>query len=168
MSAELMTLRREVVPADIVAVREITESTGFFSEQEIEVAVSLIEARLGAGHQSGYHFLFAERDGRVAGFACFGPIACTVASFDLYWIAVHLESQGLGLGRFLLEESERVIWESGGRRIYVETSSRPQYEPTRRFYLRCGYVEEAVLRDFYAPEDSKVMYLKILPVPPNL
>jgi GNAT superfamily N-acetyltransferase len=163
MAADLMTLRREVVPTDVVAVREITESTGFFSQPEIEMAASLVEARLATGIQSGYHFLFAEREGRVAGFACFGPIACTAASYDLYWIAVHSASQRVGMGRFLLEESERAIWEMGGWRVYVETSSRAQYEPTRRFYQRCGYVEEAILTDFYAPGDSKIVFVKILP-----
>jgi hypothetical protein len=44
----------------------------------------------------------------------------------------------------------------------VETSSRPLYEPTRRFYLACGYRLEAQLEDFYAPGDGKVIFLKVL------
>ena len=49
-----------------------------------------------------------------------------------------------------------------GRRIYIETSAKPQYEPTRSFYVRCGYVEEARFRDFYAPGDDKLVYGKSL------
>ena len=41
-------------------------------------------------------------------------------------------------------------------------SSRADYEPTRAFYLRVGYVEEARLRDFYARGDDKVFYVKRL------
>ena len=48
--------------------------------------------------------------------------------------------------------------QAGGRRVYVETSGRAQYEPTRRFYEACGYAREAVLTDFYAPGDDKVIY----------
>jgi hypothetical protein len=46
--------------------------------------------------------------------------------------------------------------------VYVETSSRDQYEPTRRFYLKCGYRVDAVLEDFYAPGDGKVIFVKAL------
>jgi hypothetical protein len=46
--------------------------------------------------------------------------------------------------------------------VYAETSSRPQYEPTRSFYRACGYRLEARLEDFYAPGDGKVIFLKVL------
>ncbi len=51
---------------------------------------------------------------------------------------------------------------AGGSRVYVETSSRPLYEPTRAFYLARGYREEARLPDFYGPGDAKVMYVKVI------
>ena len=96
--------------------------------------------------------------GRTVGYTCYGLIACTLASYDLYWIAVEESHRGGGLGRVLLEESERRIKAVGGQRVYIETSNRAQYLPTRGFYLRCGYSEEAVLKDFYAPGDDKVIY----------
>jgi GNAT superfamily N-acetyltransferase len=157
-----LVLRSDVVPADVDAVRAITESTGFFRPDEIDVAVSLVEERLAKGEESGYHFLFAEEESRTAGYACFGPIACTVGSYDLFWIAVHADFQGKGLGKTLLRDSERAIGELDGRRIYIETSSKPQYAPTRNFYLTCGYTEAAILEDFYAPGDSKVIYVKVI------
>jgi ribosomal protein S18 acetylase RimI-like enzyme len=43
--------------------------------------------------------------------------------------------------------------------------SKDQYEPTRRFYERCGYRKEAELPHFYAPNDAKIIYLKILARP---
>jgi ribosomal protein S18 acetylase RimI-like enzyme len=104
----------------------------------------------------------AEEGGRLAGYVCYGPIPCTVSSFDLYWIAVEPHLQGRGLGKILLCEAERLIREMGGDRVYVETSSRTQYESTRLFYERCGYMSTSVLDDFYAPGDSKVTYMKVL------
>jgi GNAT superfamily N-acetyltransferase len=162
MANNPVQMREEVLPADIEAVRRIVESTGFFSKAEADVAAELVEERLNKGIQSGYYFLFAEQDGRVVGYSCFGPIACTLFSYDLYWIAVEDAFRGQGLGRQLLEASEKAIAKLGGRRIYVETSSREQYHPTRAFYLRCDYLEASVLEDFYAPGDSKVTYLKVL------
>jgi ribosomal protein S18 acetylase RimI-like enzyme len=83
-------------------------------------------------------------------------------SFDLYWIAVHPSGQGRGCGRSLLKAAEQLMAAKGASRIYVETSSRPQYEPTRRFYKACGYREEAFLEDFYAPQDGKIIFVKAL------
>lgn len=155
-----LVLRSEVRASDADAVRDIVASTGFFHDYEIEVAVELVVERLGRGEASGYHFVFGEVEGRVIGYACYGPIACTVGSFDLYWIAVHRDWQGRGAGRALLAEAEQRIAAAGGRRIYVETSSRDQYTPTRAYYEHNGYVCEAVLKEFYAPGDDKVVYGK--------
>lgn len=155
-------LREHVVPADASAVREIVASTGFFHDYEIDVAVELVDERLAKGPASGYFFIFAEQDGRVAGYSCYGPIACTSHSYDLFWIAVHKDFQRQGLGRLLLVESEKRIAAAGGRRIYVETSGRDQYEPTRSFYEHCDYTREATLAEFYGPGDDKVMYVKVV------
>ena len=141
-------------------VREIVVSSGFFSKAEIEVAVELVQVRLNKGIESGYHFLFAEEDKKVVGYSCFGPIPCTVESYDIYWIAVQEDLRRSGLGVELLKKVEEKIKEMGGKRIYVETSSREQYEPTRSFYSRCGYRKEATLKNFYSPGDDKVIYLR--------
>lgn len=159
---ELLTFRQEVLQSDAQHVRELTTSTGFFMDAEIDVAVELVEERLSKGESSGYYFVFAEQGGRVVGYTCFGPIPCTIASFDLYWIAVHDSCRGQGVGKALMRKSEECIAAMGGTRVYIETSSRAQYVPTRQFYFACGYQEAAVLADFYAPGDGKVIYLKVL------
>lgn len=158
----MITLRDEIGPADVANVRRIVASTGFFHAHEIDVAVELVETRLAQGFNSGYYFVFADHGADTVGYACYGPIACTEGSFDLYWIAVEEGRRGKGLGRMLLDEAEKRIAFALGRRVYVETSSRPQYEPTRQFYLRCGYRIDAVLEDFYAPGDGKVILVKAL------
>jgi hypothetical protein len=60
----------------------------------------------------------------------------------------------------LLAAAEDDIRSAGGRQIYIETSNRADYLATRGFYLRCGYEMEAVLKDFYAPNDGKVIYVR--------
>ncbi len=157
-AATRVELRDAVRPADVQAVREIVASTGFFAPHEIDIAVELVEERLDRGEASGYYFIFADVDDRPIGYACYGPIGCTVGSFDLYWIVVQAASRGRGLGRRLLREVERRVALAGGRRLFVETSSRELYKPTRQFYERSGYTEEARLEDFYAPGDAKVIY----------
>jgi len=155
-----ITFRYEVGPEDRETVRRLVESTGVFSRVEVDVAIELVEERLAHGDKSDYYFVFAELDGRPAGYTCFGPVPLTESSFDLYWIAVDKSLQGRSLGRALLEETEKLIRQKGGRRVYIETSNRSQYAPTRGFYLRCGYGQAALLKDFYAPGDDKVIYAR--------
>jgi ribosomal protein S18 acetylase RimI-like enzyme len=153
-------LRTEVKLSDIEAVREMVRSTGFFRDDEVDVAVELVQERLDKGPESGYEFIFADVDGRAVSYACFGLIPCTLVSYDLYWIATHEEFRGKGLGKIVLREVEKSIEALGGRGIYVETSSLPKYEPTRAFYLKNNYPEKARFEDFYADGDDKVVYVK--------
>jgi D-alanine-D-alanine ligase len=157
-----LTLRYEVTEADQGRVREIVESTGFFHPSEVDVAVELVAERLRRGDASGYFFAFAERSGVAVAYVCYGPIPCTANSFDVYWIAVHCDEQQHGIGKWLMALTEDLIRQQNGRRIYVETSGRPDYLPTRRFYDRCGYMPVAELPEFYGDGDSKVICLKVL------
>ncbi len=159
---EKLSLRSQVLPEDAEAVRQIVESTGFFYPYEAAVAVELVNERLEKGQASGYEFLFAEERGETVGYACYGATPCTQGSYDLYWIAVHQKRRGRGVGKRLLTACEERIRAQSGRRIYIETSSRPLYEPTRAFYFACGYRLEATLEDFYAPGDSKCIFVKKL------
>ena len=157
-----VTYRDTVHHSDPEVIFRLTESCELFYPEETAVARELAEERLARGPSSGYEFLFAETDGIVIGYTCFGPIPLTQGRFDLYWIAVQKDLQGTGIGRSLLKLTEVRIQEMKGLRIYVETSSRKPYAPTHRFYLSCGYHQEAILTDFYAHGDNKVIYMKAL------
>lgn len=143
-------------------IRRIVSSTGFFNEEEINIAAELAEERILKGEESGYHFVFAEIRNQTVGYACFGPIPATKFSFDLYWIAVHESERGKGLGKLLMNESENAIAKLGGNRVYIETSGREQYIPTQQFYIKCNCIKEAELKDFYAPGDSKIIFVREL------
>jgi D-alanine-D-alanine ligase len=159
---EPLSFREDVLPADPGVVRDIVTSTGFFQDHEIAVAVELVEERLCQGLDSGYFFLFAELGGRTVGYSCYGEVACTKGSYDLYWIAVHNDCRGQGIGSVLLKKTETLIAGCQGRSIWVETSGQEKYLPTRKFYIHCGYKEEAVLKGFYAADDDKFIYVKRL------
>jgi GNAT superfamily N-acetyltransferase len=153
--------RDRVRPEDCQSVRQIVTSTAFFSDPEVDVAEELISERLAKGEASGYFFVFAEsQDGRSLGYACYGPTPCTERTFDLYWIAVHETMRGRGLGKRLLAEVEGRLRDIGGGKLIAETSSRRQYEPTQKFYLSCGFDQEARIRDYYAPGEDILYFTK--------
>ena len=157
-----VTFRKDVRPSDRETVRKIVEATGYFSGDETTMAVELVQERLTMGDASGYHFLFAEVEGAVIGYAVYGPCPATLHSYDIYWMAVYPDFQGRGLGRKLLAMCESLIQEKGGRQIYMDTSARAQYEPTRRLYVARGYLQAANLPDYYAPGDAKITYVKVI------
>jgi GNAT superfamily N-acetyltransferase len=160
--ADSIHWREDLRPGDEERVRAVVASSGFFSPAEEEIAVELVQEARARGAASGYLFLFLELGGRTVSYTCYGPIAGTQSSFDLYWIATDESQRGRGLGRAVLEATERRIAALGGRRVYAETSSRAQYAPTHRFYEGCGYRLGAELEDFYAPGDGKLVYCKVL------
>lgn len=156
-----MNIREFVKESDLECVKNIVESTGFFNEEEVSIAVELVEDRL-RNEKSTYQFKFLEIDDRVIGYSCFGLIPCSKISYDLYWIVIHNNYRGKGYGRDILKYTENSIKNIGGYQIIVETSSREQYKPTRDFYKKCGYKKLTIYKNFYDFNDHKVVYYKIL------
>jgi ribosomal protein S18 acetylase RimI-like enzyme len=157
-----VVVRGGLKTSDRAAILKILESTGFFHPPEITIAMELVDDGLAKREASDYHFLVAESGGAVVGYSCFSSISCTQSSWDLHWIAVSPEEQGSGIGRRLLAASEEASRKLGATRLYVDTSGRAQYQPTRAFYERFSYLPVATLDDFYAEGDAKVVYLKVL------
>jgi D-alanine-D-alanine ligase len=148
--------------SDVSALTRLVAAIDVFSREERAVAVELLEERLARGARSGYEFLFAELDGELVGYCTWGAVPMTKRSYDLYWIAVAPRCRGLGVGRRLLAGAERGVRRRGGGRMYIETSSREVYAPTRRFYRAAGYRPVARFEGFYAPRDHKVVFCKTL------
>ena len=160
-----------LVEADVARLCDLTRETGFFSDDEVLIVDELARASLDRGVASGYHMLLAvdastadgaDRRDHPLGFACFGPVPCTEGSWHLYWVVVDKGMQGRGLGRIIQAEAERRIRAMGGRKLFLETSDRPQYAPTRGFYESRGFREEARLADYYQPGEACLHYSKVL------
>ena len=158
--AARVTLRPPTV-ADRVRVREIVDASGVFRPAEIAIALEVLDGAIAAPGRD-YWAVGAYQDGRLVGFAAFGPVPCTLATWDLYWIAVDPALQGSGIGRRLMAHCETAITAEGGCLVVVETSSRDDYGPTRAFYRRLRYHEQATIPDYYAPGDGLVVYTKTL------
>lgn len=155
-------LRYEVKSSDLMDVAEIIKSSGFFRDDEIDVAVELVKERLDKGAESGYEFVFIEIEGKTIGYSCFGLIPCSLISWDLYWIATHNNFRGKGLGKIVLTETENRVRKAGGKAIYIETSSKEKYLPTQKFYENNNCELKICFDDFYDIGDGKLVYVKKL------
>ncbi|MFH0856981.1 MAG: GNAT family N-acetyltransferase [bacterium] len=154
--------RESIIDTDKENIRAILEPSKFFSKEEKDIALELLEERLTKGLQSGYNFLFAEYENKMVGYICFGKITGTDTSFNIYWMAVRDDLRGIGIGKKILSKAEDIIFGMGGIRVYLQTSSREQYLPTQKFYQKSGYRKEAFLKDYYSDGDGQIIYLKIL------
>jgi ribosomal protein S18 acetylase RimI-like enzyme len=155
-------LIRPLEQRDRRAVREILTSCGAFSDEEVGVALELIDEGVAGGLAGTYAVFGAESDSEVRGYACVGRISLTRATWHLYWIAVHPAFQRRCIGRTLQAFLEEFIRSLGGERLTLETSSRIAYERTRDFYQRAGYTQVGYIRDYYKAGDDCVMYCKVL------
>jgi len=140
----------------------ILRSTPEFLPHEVPIAEELIDAYLTTPKESGYRILVAELDGELSGYACYGETPLTKGTWDVYWIAVHRGKQGGGIGKALMAATERDIKTTGGRLVVIETSGKPEYNRTRRFYVMLGYAEVARIADYYDVGDDLVVLVKRL------
>ena len=154
---------RPLQHGDVISLRGILEATKVFRAEEIDVAQELMEHALDQPGQEDYElFTDVDEQGRVLGYYCVGATPMTEGTYDLYWIATDPSLHGQGVGSRLLRHCEERLRSKGGRLIVVETSSQPSYEPTRSFYVRRGYREEARIRAYYKTGDDLVIYTKNL------
>ena len=152
-----MTVRRPA-EGDRQVIHEALTRCGAFTDEEIRVALEMFDA----GLAGDYSLLVVETDGAVRAYACFGKASLTQRSWYLYWIFVDPSVQRTGLGQVLERSVEDSVRQMGGERLVLETSGRPDYERSRRFYERAGFTVHGRIPDFYHAGDDCIIYCKML------
>ena len=159
----MVSISKGISVNDRKSIEDILQSTGFFYDFEIEIALGLVDDTINYGAENcGYHWMRLDDDNGMVAFANYVKNAFSVHSWDLYWLAILDEYRKKHYGSLLLREAEQRVRSLGGKVLWIETSGRPLYEPTRHFYLKNGYELEATLREFYGPGDPKLVYRKVL------
>lgn len=153
---------RATVPEDTPVLVNLAKDTDVFKPHEIVALQEVLDDYHELMREQGHHAVTFQHKDQVAGFAYYAPAAMTDRTWYLYWIAVSKQIQAKGIGGKLLQHMEEHIRALNGRLLLIETSSLPQYELTRRFYLKHGYAQAAELEDFYADGDNMVVFRKKL------
>jgi ribosomal protein S18 acetylase RimI-like enzyme len=137
--------------------------TRAFTSAEIDVAMELIDIVLKDENQEDYQIdCMADDQDQAIGYICYGLAPMTQGTFDLYWIAVDPDFQEKGVGSKLLSFLEEVLKAEGGRMVLADTSTIPQYEKTRKFYLKNGFQEVARIPDYYHPGNDRITFCRRL------
>ena len=154
---------RKLQRQDVPVLESILRRTGVFREEEISVALELMEIFLTDPAQHDYEIFSAvEGDGPPQGYVCVGPTPMTEGTYDLYWIAVDPDRHHRGIGKQLQEFTESLVAQRGGRLIIAETSSRQEYSATRKFYHSLRYAELARIPRYYSETDDLLIFGKYL------
>jgi ribosomal protein S18 acetylase RimI-like enzyme len=132
-----------------------------FTAEEIDIAIELIDTVLTDESQKDYKIdCMVDDQDQPVGYICYGPTPMTQGTFDLYWIVVDPNFQGKGIGSKLLDFLEEGVREEGGRMILADTSTIPQYEKTKNFYLQNGFQEVGRIPDYYYPGNDRITFCK--------
>lgn len=161
----LVPLIRPAAPADAEPIKALAVAAGMFTVDEVGFFDEILAGSFD-GSLEGHLWLIAEDSaGSLAAAAYFAPEPFADRVWNLYFLAVDPTTQGSGVGAALIADIEaqlRAMGEADARVLIVETSSTDQYADTRSFYARRGFDEEARIRDFYGPGDTKVVFWKSL------
>lgn len=143
-------------------IRRLLIATKVFSEDEVAIALELIDIVLEKPGQKDYIIRVFEEGEKVLGYYCVGPTPATQSTYDLYWIAVDPAVHGRGVGAQLDDHALDMVRGMGGRLVIAETSSRGSYDGTRAFYVGRGYAELARIKEYYRAGDDLVVYGRYL------
>jgi GNAT superfamily N-acetyltransferase len=157
---------RATRPDDTPTLVELARATGVFKQLEIQALREVLDDYHATNQAQGHRCVTAGGAGRIDGFAYYAPSSMADRAWYLYWIAVRPDLQARGLGGRLLRHAEDEARARDGRLLLIETSSLPHYDLTRKFYLKHGYAQDAVVHDFYADGDDMVVFAKRLRAKP--
>ena len=151
---------RKIKPSDGIEIEKMLTKIPNFNDEEVKVAMELVNITVMNPDQTDYHIYVYENDGKIEGYHCTGRRPLTDAVYDLYWIVADPESSGKGIGKNLLEHAEEFVRSNNGRWLLAETSSKESYKSTQNFYLRNKYSIISEIKDFYTVGDSLLVFGK--------
>ncbi len=151
---------RRLKQADVGSVENILKKIPAFTNDEVGVAMELVNIAAYNPLQSDYNIFVYDGDEKILGYHCSGRRPLTDGVYDLYWIAADPESNIKGIGKSLLDHAEAFVRENNGRWLLAETSSKESYLKTRNFYLRNNFSIVAQINDFYSLGDHLIVFGK--------
>jgi GNAT superfamily N-acetyltransferase len=156
---------RTVTAADMTGLSALLVASGLFGPNDLAEVSGMVTAYVDGSLGNDHYWVVDDGDDTQAGplaVAYYAPERMTEGTWNFYLIAVHPDYQGQGRGATLLRFVEQALAARGERILLVETSGLPSFERTRAFYRKCGYDEEARIREFYSAGQDKVIFRKAL------
>jgi ribosomal protein S18 acetylase RimI-like enzyme len=148
---------RPTIAADTAALMSIIESSGQFNADGIAHVKGTLEQYLNG--ETADIWLTADDSEPVAVAYCAAE-AVTDGTWNLLMLWTRKDREGQGHGAALVKKVEHDLAARGARLLIVETSGLPAFETARAFYSKCGFQQEARIKDFFAAADDKIVFTK--------
>lgn len=148
---------RPATRADLQTIGGIAENTNLFPADMLE---GMIAGYLNKRTEDIW--FVCTKDEKVISFGFCEPERATSGTWNLLAIGVHPDHQGEGVGASMIAYLEAELRCKKARVLIVETLGTPEFERTRTFYRKLGFVEEARIREFYEPGGDKIVFWKHL------
>lgn len=149
---------RKAIQKDLAQLKLVLDSSELFPSKMLD---DMISDYFNNEESEDIWFTAVDNDLAISIGYC-APEKLTEGTYNLYAIALHKDFQGKGVGGEMMTYIEQELIKKQARLLIVETSGTPEYELTRKFYLKYGYTQEATIRDFYTEGDDKVVFCKKL------
>ncbi|MEM8716421.1 MAG: GNAT family N-acetyltransferase [Cyanobacteria bacterium P01_G01_bin.4] len=149
---------RETVSDDVDALLELAKIVQFDIDELAVIRETLTDYLKG----NSKALWFTAVDRKPVGVIYCEPELMAQGTWNVLMLLVHPNHQRQGHGSALMSQVESTLVMQSARLVMVETSSLDEFARARSFYAKCGYTEEARIRNFYAPEDDKVVFTKEL------
>ncbi len=149
---------RKVIKNDVEGLKEVLDTIELFPSEMLD---DLMSDFFNNPETEEIWFTAIQHEKPCAIGYC-APEKLTDRTHNLYAIGVQNDLQGKGIGKKMMTFIEDYLRNEGNRILIVDTSSTPEFNLTREFYLKIGYTKEATIRDFWKEGDDKVVFWKKL------
>jgi ribosomal protein S18 acetylase RimI-like enzyme len=148
---------RQTVPSDTHAILSIIKESGQFDDDGLAHVQQTLATHF-EDHDSSI-WLTAD-DGEPVGVAYCAPEPVASGTWNLQMLWTRTDRQGRGHGAALIQKVGDEIGARGARLLIVETSSLAEFAHARAFYAKCGFEQEATIKNFFAAGDDKVVFTR--------
>ena len=147
---------RAVKAADIDGLKKVLDSCELFPSEYLD---EMISDYFNNEETQDIWFTYIDDNKPVAIGYCV-PEKLTEGTYNLLAIGVSQEAQRKGIASKMMKYIEQLLKQNGARIIIVETTSDDAQIGARKVYENIGYVQVAVIKDFWKDGEDKIIFLK--------
>jgi ribosomal protein S18 acetylase RimI-like enzyme len=149
---------RAVTKSDIDGLKKVVDSSELFPSEYLD---EMMVEYFNNPETQDIWFTYIDNDQQVAIGYCV-PEKLTDGTYNLLAIGVSKDSQRTGIASQMMNYIEQLLKQKNGRLLIVETSSDDAQIGARNFYKKIGYMEAAVIKEFWKEGEDKIIFWKKL------
>lgn len=127
---------RPMTQEDFPEIKKVFESNvpKFFSEDEVRKVGEDLQYIIDVAKPSHAQGFVATQGKNVLGYV--GYVSEDRDTYWIDWMSVHKKERSAGIGSALVSTLEDTVKSYGAKELFVDTSTTPEYTPTRGFYAK--------------------------------